>query len=342
MRTAFGYFRVASAQDSEAHRLRDLISHYAAVEGMSLDTIYVDQENRSTDAARPGLTTLLEAVGRADRAVVLVPDPSHLSRSPAARRSLEEEVTARGGAIVSLVPPSHVSTQAVPPGQQYPPQSSGVGQNPARSPTICVAVERFPALLSSVPAARTAAVRVLRRWQLDSDVVSTAELIVSELTANAAKASAAEGIVAVRLTASGSSLLIEVWDNAVAPPVLRDPASDGEDGRGLVLVNALSSRWSWYRAKSGGKVVWAVLPATMQPVRPWAEGSIVPLGQRAAEPVPDPMRPVAFEEDPTLLRRVADGLRALDDWHLPDAEAALPRTRTPRAAVARMTAGRLC
>ncbi|WP_018640149.1 ATP-binding protein [Parafrankia elaeagni] len=341
MRTAFGYLRVASAQDSEAHRLRDMISHYAAVEGMSLDTIYVDQENRSTDATRPALTTLLEAVGRADRAVVLVPDPTHLPRSPDVRRSLEDAVTARGGAIVSLVPPSHVSAQAVPPGQQHPPRSSGVGQNPARSPTICVAVERFPALLSSVPAARTAAVRVLRRWRLDSDAVSTAELIVSELTANAAKASAAEGIVAVRLTAS-SSLLIEVWDNTVAPPVLRDPACDGEDGRGLVLVNALSSRWSWYRAKSGGKVVWAALPATMPPVRPWAERAIVPLGQRAAEPVPDPMSPVAFEEDPTLLRRVADRLRALDDWHLPDAEAALPRTRTPRAAVARMTAGRLC
>ncbi|CUU60908.1 Histidine kinase-like ATPase domain-containing protein [Parafrankia irregularis] len=317
---AFGYVRVSSARDDELHRLRDMIRSYAAAEGMSLVAIYVDQEGRSTDAARPGLTTLLEAVGRSDRAVMLVPDMTHLPCAQHARRFLEEEVTALGSAIVPLASPSRVPTQAAPTDQQHQPGSRGVGRNPTASPTIRVTVERFPALLSSVPAARAAALRTLQGWRLTAETLNTAELIVSELTANAAKASPADGIVAVRLTASGSSLLIEVWDSTVAPPVLRDPAYDGEDGRGLFLVNALSRRWSWRRAKSGGKVVWAEMPADTMDLQD--DGSAVQLIQRTAGPVPDPVRPVAFEHDPALLRRVADGLRALDDWYLPGTEAA--------------------
>lgn len=332
MQTAFGYIRIGHAGDNEIHNLRDMISEYAAAEGMRLVTIYVDQETPSTDIGRPGLTILLEAVGRSDRAVVLVPDMTHLSHALDVRRIIGEKVTAFGGAIMPVPPPP----------QQHQERSSEISRNRPSSPSVRVAVERFPALLSTVPTARAAAVRVLRRWRLNSDAVDTAELIVSELTANATKASTADDIVALRLTASDGSLLIEVWDNTPTPPVLRNQSPDGEDGRGLFLVDALSSRWSWHRAKSGGKVVWAAIPADM--MQPWADGSTVRLGQRTAEPVPDPVRPVAFEDDPALLRRVADGLRALDDWHLPDAEAAPPRTRPPVAAVghpARMTAGRV-
>jgi len=41
----------------------------------------------------------------------------------------------------------------------------------------------------------------------------------------------------------------------------RPPADDDESGRGLLLVEAMSSRSGWYSAEDGapGKVVWAAL-----------------------------------------------------------------------------------
>ena len=46
-------------------------------------------------------------------------------------------------------------------------------------------------------------------------------------------------------------------------PQAQDPAADAESGRGLLMVEALSNRYGWYRLEGGsaGKVVWAELPA---------------------------------------------------------------------------------
>jgi hypothetical protein len=37
------------------------------------------------------------------------------------------------------------------------------------------------------------------------------------------------------------------------------PALDAEDGRGLLLVASMSSRWGYYHPRRGGKVVWCEL-----------------------------------------------------------------------------------
>ncbi len=38
-----------------------------------------------------------------------------------------------------------------------------------------------------------------------------------------------------------------------------DAGQDAEGGRGLLLVEAISHRWSWYATpEQGGKVVWAL------------------------------------------------------------------------------------
>jgi len=56
-------------------------------------------------------------------------------------------------------------------------------------------------------------------------------------------------------------MVIEVWDAAPGKPVpARTDDPDAEGGRGLLLVEALSSGWGWY-ATPYGKTVWARLVA---------------------------------------------------------------------------------
>ena len=69
----------------------------------------------------------------------------------------------------------------------------------------------------------------------------------------------------LRLSASKPRLLIEVWDGNGQPPVPRPlenglPALGDESGRGLFLVDMLSTHWNWYPTRRpGGKVVWCEL-----------------------------------------------------------------------------------
>ena len=51
---------------------------------------------------------------------------------------------------------------------------------------------------------------------------------------------------------------------------LGDATPDAEDGRGLNIVEALSSRWGWYRLgdeRPGGKVIWALIQALLHPMQ---------------------------------------------------------------------------
>jgi hypothetical protein len=55
-----------------------------------------------------------------------------------------------------------------------------------------------------------------------------------------------------------AQVVIAVWDGIPQPPVHRDATEDAETGRGLLLVEALSTRWGWHFPPGlGGKVVWA-------------------------------------------------------------------------------------
>ncbi len=104
--------------------------------------------------------------------------------------------------------------------------------------------------------------RVLREWQLPV-LSDTAELIVSELTTNAMLASRRLGRPVIRLALSHhhGELAISVYDYCTSAPEPRNAGEEDEDGRGLLLVEALSSRSGWYTSDDGtpGKVVWAVL-----------------------------------------------------------------------------------
>jgi hypothetical protein len=55
-------------------------------------------------------------------------------------------------------------------------------------------------------------------------------------------------------------VVIQVWDGSDRPPVPKQVEPEADNGRGLLLVGALSAEWGCYTPeKSSGKVVWAVV-----------------------------------------------------------------------------------
>jgi hypothetical protein len=124
----------------------------------------------------------------------------------------------------------------------------------------------------SVPSIARAHLGVtLTGWQLGR-LGETGELVVSELSTNAVRASIGldgdplyiDGqmpVVTLRLFSDGITLLIEVHDRAPGRPLLLNADADAESGRGLTLVHALTGgRWGWH-GTPGGKIVWAALAA---------------------------------------------------------------------------------
>ncbi len=131
-------------------------------------------------------------------------------------------------------------------------------------------LERWPlhhtlilgALDSAVPSARAHLRQLLHEWdraELDED----ASVVISELVTNAVVASAELGpAVAPVLVWLGSDrrrVLLVVADASPRPPMRLSLAPYACGGRGLVLVEELSSRWGWYPASIAGlaKAVWA-------------------------------------------------------------------------------------
>ncbi len=119
------------------------------------------------------------------------------------------------------------------------------------------------ALAGAVPCARLHAKQVLWEWGL-SAVSENAELVLSELVTNAIQVSlSAERILPVRLWLSSdrSRLLIQVQDTSHhCPPASTGADDQDESGRGLLIVDAISTKWGWHiREDRRGKIVWALI-----------------------------------------------------------------------------------
>ncbi len=91
------------------------------------------------------------------------------------------------------------------------------------------------------------------------DYAEDAEMVTSELVTNAIEHAGAPqfGLELIRLADSGAVAVI-VTDPSPTPPVRRKVSMDGEHGRDLAIVNALSARWGW-RPEDPGKTVYAIL-----------------------------------------------------------------------------------
>jgi anti-sigma regulatory factor (Ser/Thr protein kinase) len=115
------------------------------------------------------------------------------------------------------------------------------------------------AITTSSRTARVAARSLLAEWGLAS-LAESVELVVGELVTNAVCASMEHDMpcpVGFRISASGSTVLIEVWDDDPRVPVIQEQIeADSENGRGLLLVASTSARWGWKELQRG-KVVWA-------------------------------------------------------------------------------------
>lgn len=112
-----------------------------------------------------------------------------------------------------------------------------------------------------VSSARRLTRQQLTRWDVEEDTRDTAALIVSELFTNAVLHTASE-LVVCELRDSDGRLRVAVKDQGLRPtgPRLRQ-AGDEEHGRGLQLVDTLSSFWGTRDAADGpGRIVWAELP----------------------------------------------------------------------------------
>jgi hypothetical protein len=79
-------------------------------------------------------------------------------------------------------------------------------------------------------------------------------------------------LVCLRLACDHRRLLIEVWDPDPSPPVLTLPGVDAEAGRGLLMVDALSTDWGFYWCASDPRP-----PGSRSAVRKWppAAGKVV-------------------------------------------------------------------
>jgi len=108
------------------------------------------------------------------------------------------------------------------------------------------------ALPGAVPCARLHARNVLAEWGLTvfSESTVTNAIQISRLAEQDAP-------VRLWLVSDRAHVVIYVWDASPLPPLPGDVGENAESGRGLLIVQAVSSRWG-FPPGMGGKVVWAV------------------------------------------------------------------------------------
>ncbi|NAZ86255.1 ATP-binding protein [Kineococcus indalonis] len=112
--------------------------------------------------------------------------------------------------------------------------------------------------LSSVPQARHWVVQRCARAGVPPAALTVVELLTAELTANAVL----HGRPPVRLEVEGTAegVRVAVLDADPSPPVRRSVGPEATGGRGVALVDLLSSDWG-VEQRPAGKTVWFVVTA---------------------------------------------------------------------------------
>lgn len=118
-------------------------------------------------------------------------------------------------------------------------------------------VRRLPPATASATVARHFVRDLLAGWGAEADVIDTAELLTSELMSNAARHT--DSGMELRVERLDGTFRVGVWDDSHRLPHPADPAPDAPAGRGLRLVEMLSTGWG-VDLEAEGKVVWFTLP----------------------------------------------------------------------------------
>jgi serine/threonine-protein kinase RsbW len=120
----------------------------------------------------------------------------------------------------------------------------------------------LPPASPSAPEARERLRTVLGAWA-DEEIRDDAQLLLTEVVANGVIH--ARTPMGIQLTLGPDLLRAEVSDDSPVVPVRREPDESG--GRGLLILNALASRWGVLRHLDDGKTVWFELVRTADPSR---------------------------------------------------------------------------
>ena len=124
-----------------------------------------------------------------------------------------------------------------------------------RTGTAPVQVD-LPSDLTAAKAARSVARDTVQRWRL-AGVLEPLQLVVSELVGNAVRHGRPP--VAMLLRRTGRGVRVDVHDESPAPGPrgARLSGPDAESGRGLYLVDAVSTETGVDAIEGDGKVSWA-------------------------------------------------------------------------------------
>lgn len=151
----------------------------------------------------------------------------------------------------------------------YP--SSGVALLPDRAELLSQVCCSHSAVIGAAPQLRSTrrfeasdeATRASRRFVMEALeglecrlLINDAALLVTELATNAIVH--ARSPFTVTIGSSGGAVRIEVGDGCKTPPNIRTPSPGALGGRGLSIVDAVSSTWGVLHTRNG-KIVWAQL-----------------------------------------------------------------------------------
>jgi anti-sigma regulatory factor (Ser/Thr protein kinase) len=119
---------------------------------------------------------------------------------------------------------------------------------------------RFPNDPQAVRAARKFAIHELSGYP--AELVDVVELLVSELAGNCVRHT--DSSFEVAISGDRRQIRVAVSDQGAGKPIVKHVDANAIAGRGLALVEMLSSSWGVRRSRSrsGGKAVWFVLQAS--------------------------------------------------------------------------------
>src|SRR5215212_3084376 len=121
---------------------------------------------------------------------------------------------------------------------------------------------RYPPDPSIVASVRSFAAGRLHSLQL-SELQDDVELLLTELITNVIIHARTE--FEIRLEPSGAGVRVEVTDDNPTMPVGGTLSAAALSGRGLMLVQSMSTRWGAHHDPAGGKTVWfEITPGTVE------------------------------------------------------------------------------
>jgi anti-sigma regulatory factor (Ser/Thr protein kinase) len=109
---------------------------------------------------------------------------------------------------------------------------------------------------AAVAEARSQVRAAIYAWDVPVDL-TVAVLLTSELVTNAVKHQAGEHVL-LAITCACGQFRVDVHDTSWSLPVPVDAPPEAESGRGLMLVDNLSSSWGFYRTPVGKAVYFAL------------------------------------------------------------------------------------